>query len=138
MGRKEDFRSHDMEGEALVMTTGPSKNWEKQLPQPESDQTITQLVNRTLDNIELFVENFYTDHQDTLNSTAASNLGYFNSYHLEGSLLECILASTSPTVLIKHALSNYLLQKIQSTRTGSNSLLPIECTVPSKGTFHYH
>lgn len=129
-----DFRSSEADGESSKVATGSLANWQKHLPQPESDQTISRLANRTLDDIELFVENFYADRPMTQAGEAViSDMSLFSSPYLGRPLIDIIQTSNYPTVLLKHCIAYYLLQKIDPTRNNSSSLLPREFVIPSQG-----
>lgn len=131
---KSDARTSEIDGESFVLATGSKNTWQKHLPQPESDQTISRLSNRTLDDIELFVENFYVDqpmkHTD---GAVASDMLLFSSPYLGLPLVDIIQTSHSPTALLKHCIAYYLLLKIDPTHNDSTSLLPREFVVPAKG-----
>lgn len=120
--------------ESFRNTTGPVAAWQRHLPQPESDQTISRLVNRTLDDIELFVENYYAD-RPTIQTTgsAATDMSPLNSPYLGRPLPDIVYTSNVPMVLFKHCITYYLLQKIDPAQNDSSSLLPREFVVPSRG-----
>lgn len=122
----------------VVLSTGLQKPWQKQLPQPESDQTISRLANRTLDDIELFVENFYVDQsRKRIDGAGTSDMSLFNSPYLDRPPLEILQTSQSPMVLLKHCIAYYLLLKIDPAYNDSTSLLPREFVVPPQGKWQH-
>lgn len=131
---KQAVRSLGTDEQSFRLVAGTKANWQKDFPQSESDQTVISLANRTLDDIELFVENYYTDRLATQTSDpVASNLSLFDTPYLGQPLIDLLESSTSPTVLLKHCIAFYLLPKIDPTRNTPSSLLPREFAVPSQG-----
>lgn len=131
-----EMYSGDDKGESVKLATSPVASWQRHLPQPESDQTISRLVNRTLDDIELYVENYYADRPTTqMTGSAATDMSPLSSPYLGRPLSDIIHTSAAPTVLFKHCMAYYLLQKIDPAQNDSSSLLPREFVVPSRGMF---
>lgn len=118
-------------GQAVYLAGG--KTWEKHLPQSESDHTIRNLANRTLDQIELHVENYYKDTMTMpLNDGAKSNFEDLEDAYLDRPMLELIQQTDRPTVVIKHCVASLIISKITagSGRANTNgSFLPAEFMV---------
>lgn len=119
----------ELHGQPLLTSLGVAKGWGA--PQSESDKTISLLANRTLDSIELFVEEFYTDKAASLpENRLSTELSYFETPYLPTGLRELLPIVKSPTILIKHAIAHFLLQKIDPSSNGPQSLLPREFVTP--------
>lgn len=115
-----DTRSLIFDASAPILLT-------KQLPQPVSDQTVRQLVNRTLDSIELYVETYYEDNPSTVpGDYIAMEASFLRSPYLDQPVTAAIRVSSTPTVIFKHCIAHYLLQKIAFTYDEPWSLLPKE------------
>lgn len=124
---------------SFVNDVGFAKTWDKRLPQPDSDQSIAHLASRTLDEIELFVEEFYNNKPTifgTLSTT--SGLSSFDSPYLDASLEFLLQKAASPTVLIKHCIAFFLLQKIDPSSNVGKSLLPREYIIPNSTATSSH
>ncbi|KAK6377191.1 hypothetical protein LTR64_000571 [Lithohypha guttulata] len=117
---------------SFVNDVGFAKTWDRRLPQPDSDQSIAHLASRTLDEIELFVEEFYNNKPNILGTlSTTSDVSSFDSPHLDASLDFLLQKATSPTVLIKHCIAFFLLQKIDPSSNFGKSLLPREYIIPN-------
>lgn len=122
----------ELHGESLLTDAGASKAWEKQLPQPDSDKTIGHLASRTLDEIEMFVEEFYSDKPTSPSGfEVAQELSLFDSPHLPRPLADLLRTVSTPTALVKHCIGFFLLQKIDPSSNDTQSLLPREYITPS-------
>lgn len=122
------------DGESYKLATSTVTSRSRQLPQPESDQTISRLANRTLDDIELFVEHYYVDRSVKATEINATNMLPFSSPYLGSPLADIVRKSSHPTGIFKHCIAYYLLQKIDPAHNNSMSLLPKHFIMPSKGT----
>lgn len=124
---KEMSSLHD-HGQAVYVAGG--KTWEKHLPQSESDHTIRNLANRTLDQIELYVENYYKDAMAMpLNDGAKANFEDLEDAYLDRPILQLIQQTDRPTVIIKHCVASLIISNItaSSGRASRNgSFLPAE------------
>jgi hypothetical protein len=107
-------------------TFGPGrKTWEHHLPQAESDQAVRSTVSRTLDQIEMHVENFYQDKISRhLSASADLSIREFDCGHLSGPLLNLMRSSSRPTSLIKHCLTDIILSRIDLSTASGSSFLP--------------
>ncbi|KIW89228.1 uncharacterized protein Z519_10081 [Cladophialophora bantiana CBS 173.52] len=102
-----------------------TRAWGKHLPQSESDQAVRSMASRTLDQIEMHVENFYQDATNVSISRAAeSEMRNLDSSHLPDSLLNLIRTSRRPTCLIKHCVANLILSRIDFENGSGDSFLP--------------
>ncbi|OQV00390.1 hypothetical protein CLAIMM_05891 [Cladophialophora immunda] len=102
-----------------------TRAWEKHLPQSESDQAVRNMASRTLDQIEMHVENFYRDATNvSISHTAASEMRDLDCSHLPDSASNLIRTSRRPTSLIKHCIANLILSRIDFTKNSNDSFLP--------------
>jgi hypothetical protein len=127
-GSEKETSSLHGHGQAVYLNG--SKTWEKRLPQSESDPTIRNLANRTLDQIELHVENYYQDAMAMpVNGIAKSNLQIFENEYLQRPMLQLIQQTDRPTVVIKHCVASLIISKITASSKYANSdssFLPAE------------
>lgn len=122
-------------GKAIALEAGPAKLWDKRLPQPDSDKSIAQLASRTLDEVELFVEEFYVNKSTTmLGPVSTSELANFDSPYVQQPLADLMSRTRNPIVLIKHSIALCMLRKIDPSCNDEQSLLPREYIVPRSGT----
>jgi hypothetical protein len=114
-----------LNGHGKTVYVAGSKAWECHLPQSESDGTIRNMADRTLDQIEMHVENFYKDAANVhLSSEVQSKITELDSRHLQGPLLSLLSQSSRPTVLIKHCIANLVISRIDAGEVTSHSFLP--------------
>lgn len=114
-----------LSGHGRAVQVAGSKAWEGHLPQSESDGTIRAMAERTLDQIEMHVENFYKDAANVhLGPDVQSKITELDSRHLSGPILSLLPQSKRPTVLIKHCIGNLVISKIAAAEATTHSFLP--------------
>ena len=110
----------------------PKHAWEKHLPQPADDNSIRLTIKTLLHQIELHVENFYTDSAGPSNMSeeVQTELLKLDSPFLPKPLAVLLPQARSKTALIKHCLSHLIVSHITSEGTDSTdtneSFLPLE------------
>jgi hypothetical protein len=115
---------------------GP-RGWEKHLPQPESDQSVRSTISRTLDQIELHVENFYQDKDHGIRGeTIEYALRGLGDRRLLDAFPSSARRSARPTSLIKHCIAASIVSRIDMSSSPSESFLPGSMTAlgPLSGT----
>jgi hypothetical protein len=114
-----------LRGDDRAVYIAGSKGWESHLPQSESDGTIRNMANRTLDQIEMYVENFYKDTINVnLSPEVQSKITELDSRHLPGPIRSLLPQSSRPTVLIKHSIANLVVSSIAAGEATNGSFLP--------------
>lgn len=127
---EKDPSIHEVHGESMLVEIGTTKVW-RGLPQSDSDGSIGHLASRTLDEIEIFVEEFYTNQSTLpLGIEFAKELSPFDSPYLPKPLVDLLRDNYSRTVLTKHCIAYFLLQKIDPSPNDPQSLLPKEYILP--------
>lgn len=108
----------------------PYTAWLVHLPQPADDSTLRHKAKTLLQQIDLHVENFYSDASPTsqLDSNALSAVQYYDTNLLLSSLATLLSTSKSKKALIKHCLAHLILSKTDFNNPGSHSILPPELT----------
>lgn len=105
-------------------------NWEKYLPQPIEDHTISRTVKTLFDEIQLHVENFYSRSTNDLSFEAANNLTIMQS-HLDGIPMAKLLEEAESSLpIIKHCLSYMVASSIGISAAADLSLLPCGWSMP--------
>lgn len=104
----------------------PSNTLEDYLPQSADDKTVENNVKTMLDQVELYVENFYRNDPGLSSVRLHTDMAVFNSPHLPNSLATLLLQSTHATFLIKHALAQCITSSISPRSRPGSSLLPDE------------
>lgn len=130
---KEGAKSvEDASSVSMIGDTAPAKIWDRNLAQSDSDKDIASLVSRSLDEIELFVDEFCVK-QRSPNATerTTSDLAAFQMHNPRQSVTNVLQSSPNPDVIIKHCIAGYLIQKIDPTTHDSDTLLPKEYVLPS-------
>lgn len=105
------------------------KAWERDLPQSEADSTLRSIASCTLDQIEMHVENFYTNvNGRSLDVETQSELEGLESSHVSGSISSLLSQSTKSTTLIKHYIANLIVARITLDVSTGASFLPQDYT----------
>jgi hypothetical protein len=108
----------------------PKHAWEKHLPQPADDNSIRLTVKTFLHQVELHVENFYSDSAASSNVSEEiqTELHKLDSPLLPNPLAVVLPQARSKTTLIKHCLAHLIVKNISTDGTpdSSQSFLPLE------------
>ncbi|KAL6718178.1 hypothetical protein ACLMJK_004266 [Lecanora helva] len=105
-------------------TSGEGLNIDKYLPQSTDDKTLAGKTNSVFDQIEIFVENFYSTKALSNPSASDNDLAQFHTADLPNNLTALLSQSSNAQTLITHALSHFLFSRISSGATVRESLLP--------------
>lgn len=103
-------------------------SWEQVLPQSLDDHTIQNSVKVLFDQIQLHVENFYFNPQESIKISLEGHerLSELQTPHLPGPLVDCMKSSRSVLPVIKHCLA---YQVVQGMTAGQQPrLLPLGFT----------
>ncbi|KAI7549343.1 hypothetical protein KC331_g3853 [Hortaea werneckii] len=103
-------------------------SWEQVLPQSLDDHTIQNSVKVLFDQIQLHVENFYFNPQESIKipPEVYERLSELQTPHLPGPLVDCMKSSRSVLPVIKHCLA---YQVVQGMTAGQQPrLLPLGFT----------
>ncbi len=116
------------EPKKVPVTEAPrfSNTLENYLPQSADDKTVQNNVKTMLDQVELYVENFYQNHSGLSSVRPHTDIAAFNSPNLPNSLATLLLQSRHATFLIKHALAQFITSSISPRSRPGSSLLPDE------------
>lgn len=116
------------EPKKVLVTEAPksSNTIENYLPQSADDKTVQTNVKTMLDQVELYVENFYRNDPGLSSVRLHADIAVFNSPHLPNSLATLLLQSTQATFLIKQALAQSITSSILPRARPGSSLLPDE------------
>lgn len=119
--------SQSVPKEVLVTEAPKSRDTiENYLPQSADDKTVQNKVKTMLDQVELYVENFYRNDPGLSSLRPHSDVAVFDSPNLPNSLATLLLQSRHATFLIKHALAQFITSSISSRSRPGSSLLPDE------------
>ena len=119
--------------------THPQRAWELHLPQPADDTKLRQGVRTLYDNLELHIENFYTDSRTTSSSqTTDDNIWRAALQKLGTPYLPVPLESLSQqaeamTVIINHCLAYLVISGIDAHIESRFPFLPEEVTAVPRG-----
>ena len=118
-------RTHDgPTSRSMHVETGSDSKYEKYLPPPADDRAVQQRVKSTLDQIELYIENYYQPNQNVSSNCSSPDLTPFDSPYLLDSMAVMLSRSQDVTLLIKHALSYRIICAIDTNAPPKTSLLP--------------
>lgn len=124
-----------LNGHGGAVYVAGSRAWECHLPQSESDGTIRAMAERTLDQIEMHVENFYKDAANVhLGPEVQSKITELDSRHLPSPVLSLLPQSNRPTVLIKHCIGNLVISRIAAAEATAHSFLPKDFHSPKSSS----
>ena len=108
----------------------PKHAWEKHLPQPADDNSIRLTVKTFLHQVELHVENFYSDSAapSNVSDELQTELQMLDSPFLPKPLAVVLPQARSKTALIKHCLAHLIVKNItaEDNPDPSQSFLPLE------------
>ena len=109
-----------------VAAAGVTGNWERHIDQPESDGTITRSVKGLFDHIEVHVENFYRDAQVNITPELQAALMRVDSRYLPDSVAGLLPQTQRPTMLIKHCITQSIVEHISPESEIRDSFLPTD------------
>ncbi|KAG8527806.1 uncharacterized protein KY384_007960 [Bacidia gigantensis] len=115
------FSSHPYEVSEASSSAIPSF-----LPQAADDRTVQTKAKTLLDQIELYVENFYQDSPKSGSKVASADLTAFNSPFLENALSTLLSQATRSTPFIKHGLAYFITTSLLPMENSDATLLPEE------------
>ncbi|RMX86689.1 hypothetical protein D0869_02906 [Hortaea werneckii] len=103
-------------------------SWEQVLPQSLDDHAIQNSVKVLFDQIQLHVENFYFNPQESIKipPEAHERLSELQTPHLPGPLVDCMKSSRSVLPVIKHCLAHQVVQGMMAGQ--QPRLLPLGFT----------
>jgi len=108
----------------------PKHAWEKHLPQPADDNSIRLTVKTFLHQVELHVENFYSDAAapSNVSEELQTELQKLDSPFLPKPLAAVLPQARVKTALIKHCLAHLIVKNItaEDNSDPSQSFLPLE------------
>lgn len=119
-----DF-AREPKGPTVTEAGSDLATFENFLPQSADDNTIRSKAKTTLDQIELYVENFYQD-ASAASTPNVSKLATFESPYLPSSVSSLLQQSRNRRALIKHSLARFVTSSISPTAGPDNCLLPTE------------
>ena len=96
------------------------------LPQSADDKSVSNQVRTALDQIELYIENFYRGISDTGIEAANADLAIFDSPYLSAPIALALAQSEDPVPLLKHVLAQSTVASISPEAPSRWSLLPDE------------
>lgn len=106
---------------------GGASGWMEHLPQPADDQSILRSIRTLYQQIELHVENFYSDASvGQISDSVHSQMFKVDSGLLTPSLYDLMLQSNAKSALIKHSLAHLILTNIDFNEASETSFLPSE------------
>ena len=108
----------------VTQTSSGSNSFDDFLPQSADDKTVQNEVKTLLDQIELYVENFYQNTQASGSRLAKAELAMFDSPYLPSSLASLLPQTNNSILLIKHALAHFIIACITTPSDTDWSLLP--------------
>lgn len=122
-------------GDSKFSNAGGTAAWQMGLPQPDADGVVKSLSSRSLDEIELLVEEFYSQLPMSTNERiSASDLSSLSSPYLPGTLSDLLTRTQNPTVVIKHCIAHFLIRRIDTSVNSSQSFLPGYYSIPQNQT----
>ena len=103
------------------------------LPQSADDTAVQGHATTVLDQLGLYVENFYKNNADSGSRPNRTEIAAFDSHSLPGQLSALLQTSRNPTSLIQHALAHLVITSISAEGIPAHSFLPAEFVLlPSK------
>ena len=110
----------------------PATSWLVHLPQPSDDSALCRQARTLFQQIDLHVENFYSNTDvRTLSETADAAVLHYDSHLLPSSITTQLEASINRKAIIKHCLAFLITSKIDPSNATAQSLLPAEiATLP--------
>ncbi|KIW32227.1 uncharacterized protein PV07_03787 [Cladophialophora immunda] len=121
----------------------PNVNIDAFLPQQADDATVKQRVLLLFDQIELHVDNYYSDQPLQLTPEQQSELSRFGTPELPMPLGILLNTSQRKVTIIKHCLAFHVVQLVSPSH-GSDCLLPYEVSnvlvlsTPKSGDRNFH
>ena len=111
---------------AATVSAASSDTMGKHLPQSADDATIRGKVKTVLDQLGLYIENFYQDAVTPGSQSSESDIAIFDSKLLPGQMATLMRTSRKAKPLIQHALDYMIMTSISLTGDPAQSLLPTE------------
>lgn len=93
------------------------------LPQEADDSTVRKKTSTLFDQLELHVENYYSDVKVPITPTMESELSRFSSPHLSEPLVAFLNSTSRPRQLIKHSLAFHVINLTSVAGEGTRSLV---------------
>jgi hypothetical protein len=108
-------------------------DWTKHLPQPTDDVSIGMAIKSVLQQVELHVDNFYSNTESTWESIpegALTELVKMDTGLIRPSLSALMMGNRPKTTLLKHLLAHLILSNITIEGSTPGSFLPRDiCTL---------
>lgn len=107
---------------------GPATNapaWERLVPQPVDDETMSSLVKSLLDRVALHVDNFYSRKSVQISTMDLEITTKVDSNLLPYPLQEVMMDPNMQMIAIKHCIAFALTNSIMPDNSPSNKILPI-------------
>jgi hypothetical protein len=95
------------------------------LPQEADDSTIRKKASTLFDQLELHIENYYSDVRVAITPAMESELSRFSSPHLSEPLVAFLNSTSRPRQLIKHSLAFHVISLTSAAGESTRSLLPL-------------
>ena len=114
----------ETKGGLVTSTAIGANSLDKYLPQSADDKTIQTRSRTMLDQIEIYVENFYQDTPSPSAGVVEAAISAFDSPYLRRSLASTISQSRYSLFLIKHLLTQHVIASISIPPSSNHSLLP--------------
>jgi hypothetical protein len=99
--------------------------WERLIPQPVDDETMTSLVKSLLDRVALHVDNFYSRKSVQISALDLETFARVDSNLLPYPLPEVMIDPKMQLLAIKHCIAFALTNSIMPGDSASNKILPI-------------
>lgn len=108
-------------------------SWMEHLPQPADDEKIRRSMKTLYHQIELHVENFYSDTTSSqISESAQAEMYKLDSELMVPSLYDMMMQSRSKIALIKHTFAWLILTNIDAYDVNVAPLLPPDLTILTK------
>lgn len=107
---------------------GPATNapaWERLVPQPVDDETMSSLVKSLLDRVALHVDNYYSRKSVQISAMDLGMTTKVDSNLLPYPLGEVMMDPNMQMIAIKHCIAFALTNSIMPDNSPSNKILPI-------------
>jgi hypothetical protein len=108
-------------------------DWTKHLPQPTDDVSIGMAIKSVLQQVELHIDNFYSNTESTwesISGDALTELVKMDTGLIRPSLSALMIGNRPKTTLLKHLLAHLILSNITIEGSTPGSFLPRDiCTL---------
>ena len=119
-------RQHGYSKDFELLSVDPKNTFEDHLPQSLDDKTIKARTKTFLEQLELFVDNFYVNRSDTAVAVSKAEIDVFDTKLLAIPLDLLLQETRQKTSVIKHALIFAASTSISSSAEPGRALLPDE------------